>query len=145
MISPGAVSFARGGGEAKKHFDEGERYFEQCRFREALECYQKALVIVQKMRDKSGEATVLNSMGLTCDCLGEYNRALDCYQKVLIISQAVRDRNTEARSLNNMGLDYQNLGDFQKALQYCQKALGITREIGERAGLRRDEVQKLRQ
>ncbi len=97
------------------------------------------------MRDKSGEATVLNSMGLTCDCLGEYNRALDCYQKVLIISQAVRDRNTEARSLNNMGLDYQNLGDFQKALQYCQKALGITREIGERAGLRRDEVQKLRQ
>ncbi|MBD2453943.1 CHAT domain-containing protein [Nostoc sp. FACHB-87] len=101
---------------------------------QALEKWQIALPLWQKLGDKSNEAFTLLAIGRVYDDLGEKQQALSYYNQALPLYRAVGDRRGEATTLNNIGLVYDDLGEKQQALSYYNKALPLYRVVGDRRG-----------
>ncbi len=110
----------------------------------ALEYYNQALPIYREIKDRAGEARLLNNIGRVYDALGEKQKALDNYQQALPLlravgnrtgeARAVGDRSGEAATLSNIGAVYDALGEKQKALDNYQQALHLDRAVGDRSG-----------
>ena len=100
----------------------------------ALECLNQALPISRAVGDRSGEATILNNIGLVYLKLGDKQKALEYFNPGLAISRVVGNRLLEAGTLDNIGNVYSNLGNNQKALEYLNQALPITRMVRDRSG-----------
>ncbi|MGJ5629441.1 CHAT domain-containing protein, partial [Nostoc sp. CALU 1950] len=101
----------------------------------ALEFYQQALAIREKIGDRSGVGTTLNNIGAIYYRLGQYPKALEFYQQALAISQQIGDRSGEGTTFNNIGGIYDSLGQYPKALEFYQQALAIRQQISDRAGV----------
>src|SRR5438128_9261829 len=76
------------------------------------------LSLARELGDSSGEATVLNNIGLTYSALGEQQKALDFFNQALPLLRAAGDRAGEATTFNNIGTSYSELGENQKALDF---------------------------
>ncbi|MBW4680373.1 MAG: tetratricopeptide repeat protein [Microcoleus vaginatus WJT46-NPBG5] len=112
----------------------GLQQLNQGQFREALETFQKGLVIVREIGERQGEGATLNNIGLVYDSLGQYPKALEYYQQALAIHQEIGNKAGEGTTLNNIGAVYDSLGQYPKALEYYQQSLVIANEIGDKAG-----------
>ncbi len=121
---------------------QGATQFRRGQMTTALTTFQQALALARQTKDRRGEATILNNLGLIYNSVGQPQRALEFYQQALLIIREVNDsleerlrqRTGEAVTLNNIGLVYYNIGQPQRALEFFQQALPIRREIGDRAG-----------
>ena len=102
-------------------------------YREALNNFEQALVIVKEIGERKSEGVILNNIGEVYRSLGEYPKALDYYQQSLAIDKQVDDKAGEGITLNNIGLVYRNLGEYAKALDYYQKSLAIHKQVGNKA------------
>ena len=81
--------------------------------------------ILRTAGDRSGEATVLNNMGMVYQSLGDRHKAIDYYNQALPILTAVGDRASEDMVLNNMGAAYVELGDKEKAIEVLNQAIAL--------------------
>jgi CHAT domain-containing protein/Tfp pilus assembly protein PilF len=120
--------------EAVRLNEEGVQQLNRGQFREALQKFQQALVIVREIGERKGEGVLLSSIGLVYDNLGQYPKALDFYQQALAIRKEVGDKAGEGVTLNNIGAVYSNLGQYPKALEFYQQALAIRKEVGDKEG-----------
>ena len=118
--------------EASRLNQEGLQQFNRGQFREALENFQKALVIFREISDRKSEGTTLNNMGEAYRNLGQYPKALEFLQQALAIHKQVSNKAEEGTTLNNIGLVYFNLGEYPKALEFYQQALAIHKEMGNK-------------
>jgi len=100
---------------------------------EAMDIYISALNQSEKLGDKSGEASSLNSIGSVHTGKGDYDKALDYYGRSLAINEDLSDKSGEARSLNNIGIVYHERGDLDKALDYYKRSLVINEELGDKS------------
>ena len=105
----------------------------QGKYKEALELFEKALVICKEIGEKEGEAVTFNNIGRVYDDLGQYQKALDYFQQSLVISQQIGEKEGEAVTFNNIGGVYLNLGQYQKALDFYQQSLVISQQIGNKS------------
>ena len=112
----------------------GDAYKQQYRYHEALEQYEKSLLLAQNRKDRQGQAAVLNQIGLTYYNLARYQKAIEFYQQSLSIARKIGDRQGEAISLGNLGIAYDSLGQYSQAIEFHQQSLSIAREIGDRRG-----------
>ncbi|NJL80337.1 MAG: CHAT domain-containing protein [Richelia sp. SM2_1_7] len=96
--------------------------------------YEAALVLWQKLGNKTGQAVNLLSIGRIYSDLGEKQKALQFFNQALPLRRAVGDRGGEATTLNNIGQVYNYLGEKQKALQFYNQALSLHRAVGDRGG-----------
>ncbi|MBD2339132.1 tetratricopeptide repeat protein [Calothrix sp. FACHB-156] len=122
---------------AQKAFNEGMVLYQQgtaASLRQALEKWQQALFLWQKVGDKKWEATTLFGIGRVYSDLGEKQKALEYYNNALPLMRAVSDRGGEARTLSNIGAVYLDLGEKQKALEYYNNALPLYQAVGDRDG-----------
>ncbi|QIR38302.1 CHAT domain-containing protein [Tolypothrix sp. PCC 7910] len=122
---------------AMKAAEEGMALYEQGSaelLRQAIEKWQQALVLWQKVGDKELQAVTLLALGRVYSDLGEQQKALEYYNNALPLWRAVGDRSGEATTLNNIGLVYSDLGEKQKALEYYNNALPLYRAVGDRSG-----------
>ncbi|MES2766898.1 MAG: adenylate/guanylate cyclase domain-containing protein [Bacteroidota bacterium] len=94
----------------------------------AESCFEKALSSFQKAGYKSGEASVLSSLGHLYSDTGEFLKALEFYQKALAAFELVNDKIMIAGSLTNIGIIYKELGNYSSALEYYRKALPLHEE-----------------
>jgi tetratricopeptide (TPR) repeat protein len=113
---------------------QGLQLSRQGKYKEALELYEKALVICREIGEKKGEGTILDNIGLVYRNLGQYQKALDIFQQSLTIRKQVGDKAGEGTTLNNIGLVYRSLGQYQKALDFYQQSLAIGKQVGDEAG-----------
>ena len=120
--------------EVMRLYEEGLQLLDRSQFREALEKFQKALVIVREIGDRQGEGDTLNNIGRVYRNLGQYPKALEFYQQALAIRQEIGDKAGQGTTLNNIGIVYNYLGQYPKALEFYQQALAIRKEIGDKAG-----------
>ena len=120
-------------GEAYALNNIGVVYVEIGQHQKALEKYNKALLISQKIDARSLEGTTLNNIGEYYHQIGEPQKALEYYEKALLISEEVGDRSGEATTLNNIGGVYVEIGQHQKALEKYNKAFPILQEVGDRS------------
>ncbi|WP_139276414.1 CHAT domain-containing protein [Spirulina major] len=99
-------------------------------YRGALNYFNQALPLLQRVGDRAGEATTLNNIGTVYHDLWDMGKALEYYEQALPLYQAVDDRAGEATLLNNMALVYSVLGQKRQALESLQQVLAIDQEIG---------------
>ncbi|WP_321206562.1 CHAT domain-containing tetratricopeptide repeat protein [Tolypothrix tenuis] len=103
-------------------------------FRQALQSFEKALVIFKNIRDEQGKGAILNNIGEVYRNLGQYSKALEFYQQSLGIRQKISDIEGKAATLNNIGLLYNGLGQYDEALKYYQQALAVVKQISNTVG-----------
>jgi CHAT domain-containing protein/Flp pilus assembly protein TadD len=120
--------------EADRLDKEAKEQYNHSQFKEALETFQKVLVIRREIGDRSREGTTLNNIGVVYTILGQYPKALEFYQQALAIDKELGDCAGEGTTLNSIGGVYYRLGQYPKALEFYQQALAIRKEVGDRAG-----------
>ncbi|WP_427157359.1 hypothetical protein ACQFX9_17785 [Aliinostoc sp. HNIBRCY26] len=62
---------------AEKLLQQGREQYQASQFDAALQSWQQALVIYQKIRDYESEVKVLNNIGLAYQVKGEYDSAIN--------------------------------------------------------------------
>ena len=98
-----------------------------------MEDFERALPIVQSLRLKTGEATVLLDMGAANREANKEHAALEYANQALAIFRELRNRDGESKALNNLAIAYYDLGENQKALDFYSQALAIFEELGKPA------------
>jgi tetratricopeptide (TPR) repeat protein len=122
----------------------GQVFFEQRKYPEALDYFEKALMSIRQIGDRPektgsevdpepvwdyfwdyfGEDKILNKIGEIYQAQGKYPEALDCYEKAMHPGPGVVFwGETPGYILNNIGEIYQTQGKYPKALDYYEKAL----------------------
>jgi tetratricopeptide (TPR) repeat protein len=137
IITPVVLAQSQGIQEALRLTREGEQLRLQGTresFQQALEKFQRALVLVRAARDRTGELSILDNIGLVYSNLGQSQQALNYHQQSLTISRETGNRRAEGTILNNLALAYSALRQREQAFDYLQQALVITREVADRRG-----------
>ncbi|MBE9207032.1 CHAT domain-containing protein [Nostoc sp. LEGE 06077] len=117
---------------AKQAFNEGLELYQQGTaksLQQALEKFQIALPLWQKLGDKSYEAVTLVGIGRVYSDLGEKQQALSFYNQALPLIRAVGDRAGEATTLNNIAYIERGKGNLQTALTQIAAAVKIVEEL----------------
>jgi len=115
------------------YFFLGKGFGEFADYVKALEYYQKALSIFEKVLGKEhpSTATTYNNIAGVYYKQGDYVKVLEYYQKALSIAEKVLGNKhpSTATTYNNIGEIYRNQGDYDKAFEYYQKALFIVEKV----------------
>jgi tetratricopeptide (TPR) repeat protein len=113
-------------------------YYYLANYDRALDAYQKALAINERMGDKTGAAIQLQGLGNTHRGRGDFGAALDCYFRSLTLSEGQpAARLSSAQTLGSIGLVRALQGQNTQALEYFQKSLTQFEAIGDNVGMAR--------
>jgi len=100
---------------AKTYNNFASMYVKKNQHREALEYYEKCMVIVQEAKDESTISNTLQLMGNAYYKLGKYEKSLECHKEALEL--AVKINSKRLQTGINLGISetYEALGDYEKA------------------------------
>ncbi|WP_333451327.1 CHAT domain-containing tetratricopeptide repeat protein [Microcoleus sp. K5-D4] len=96
----------------------------------ALDSYNKALVISRPAGNLAAEATALTGIGSTYIASKEWSTALNAYNQALSISRHLNDQVKETTVLNQMGKIQAALGQNSTALENYNQALSLSQQLG---------------
>jgi tetratricopeptide (TPR) repeat protein len=82
----------------------GASYWARGNYHEALNYYNKSLLLVKELGDKKGESNTLNNIGVLYQSQGDYLNAIDYFLKCLAIFEELKDTTGQASAYNNIGL-----------------------------------------
>jgi predicted ATPase len=82
---------------------------------QALDYFQGALEIFQKLGDRLRSMTIINNLGWLAETRGDYRTAFSRYQDALSIARATGHRDAEMVYLSNLGGAQVMLGDYTAA------------------------------
>ncbi len=102
---------------------------------EALEAYQKSLLIYEEINNKSGIAFSLNNIAAIYERQGDITKALDYYHKSLKIREELNEKNEIAASLNNIAVVYYSQADYPHAIENLKKSLNIRKKMQDKKGI----------
>ncbi|RKZ52679.1 MAG: hypothetical protein DRR16_20685 [Candidatus Parabeggiatoa sp. nov. 3] len=91
----------------------------------ALNYYQKALKISQKINDYKAQASNLSDCGTMCLILKKPEQALDYFKQALNIREQLGDSEDVKFENNNIVLAYGKLGEVEKALELYEQITGL--------------------
>ena len=100
----------------------------------ALELWQQALEILERIGNQTGKAAALNNMAGVIAQQGDTERALELWQQSLEILERVGNVKGKAATLHNMAGVIAQQGDIERALQLWQQSLEIKERIGDVRG-----------
>jgi tetratricopeptide (TPR) repeat protein len=133
-----AVSYAQSQDEewdrASTLFNDGQKQINQSDFHGAIEKWEAALPIFQKLREKQAIGATLGNLGSAYNSLGEYQKAISYLEKALAIAEEIGNKQGKEINLSNLGNAYNYLGDYHRAISYYEQALVIAEEIGNKKG-----------
>jgi len=98
---------------------------------EALDNFQKALAIAEKLQLLQVEVQANNNLGAVYKSLGKYDKSLECYNRALEISTELGLKEEIYYLYGNLGILHATLGDKKLAESYFIKILQISRENGD--------------
>jgi CHAT domain-containing protein/Tfp pilus assembly protein PilF len=115
--------------EGLQLYELGKAQFSKGQQQEALETFQKALVIFREVDDKKFQGLTLYKMGQVYENLSQYNMALKSYKQALPLVKEL-----EGVVLGTMATVYADQGDYPKALNLYQQALAIAQRLNDKVG-----------
>jgi tetratricopeptide (TPR) repeat protein len=118
--------------EAEALFQQGLEYYYADQFAEAIQTWQRALLLYPGERHRADRSVVLTSLAAAHLALGDYRRAVDVAQQAASLAQAVEDAGLEAQALGNLGIAYRGLGLYEPMLTAYQRALELVQRQGDR-------------
>jgi CHAT domain-containing protein/tetratricopeptide (TPR) repeat protein len=110
-------------------------YYFQNRLAQALDCFQKGLVIFEEAGDKKGKATVLLGFGSVIFNQRRWDQALDYFERSLALSEEVGDRRLTSWILTGLGGAHIALGHYDLGLESLQKSRAISEELNDKDNL----------
>ncbi|MCL1464850.1 tetratricopeptide repeat protein [Argonema galeatum] len=110
----------------------GLAYNAVSKYQQAIELFDRLLVIAVDSGDRKNQANALGNLGFAYNNLGQYNEAIKYLEQALQIDRKTGDIGGTAKSLNHLGNAYDNLGEYQQAIHYYQQCLNIAMEIRDR-------------
>ncbi|BAZ40701.1 TPR domain protein [Calothrix sp. NIES-4101] len=122
--------------EAEKLTQEAKQLFHQGTAGSLVAAKKKleaAMVLWQKLGDKSQQGVTLSNIGRIYDSLGDKQQALKLYNQSLPLRIEVGDKSGQATTLNNIGAIYSDLGDKQQALKFFNQSLSLSIEVGDKS------------
>ncbi|MGV8122570.1 MAG: CHAT domain-containing protein [Candidatus Xenobiia bacterium LiM19] len=109
---------------------EGEKFYQEARYREAAERWAEGLVLARRSGDSQAQSAFLGNKGRILYCQGDYEKAISAFSEALLTARTVADRNGEGAILANLGAVCYTLGDYGNAEEYWEKALALLIECG---------------
>jgi len=100
----------------------------------ALEYYQLALPLRQRLMDRRGEAITRSNMGLIYSEMRQPKEALAQFELARGLIDPERDPDVMATTLNNIGRANEDMGEKDKALQYYSQSRQLYRGLRSPAG-----------
>ncbi|MFA5770917.1 MAG: tetratricopeptide repeat protein, partial [Patescibacteria group bacterium] len=100
--------------------------------KEALENYQKALILAESIKNKSYVSKVCNNLGNLYKDRGDNSKALDYYQKSLKLCVEIGEQDGIAIYLINIGSIMVEKKEYERALDHLNQSLKIAKEIGNK-------------
>ncbi|HYK22017.1 MAG TPA: CHAT domain-containing protein, partial [Pyrinomonadaceae bacterium] len=97
--------------------------------KEALDHYERAVILARENGNKATEASALNNIGKIYSDGSDQQKALEYYLQALPLYQPLANPFAEGITLSNIGTAYTRLGEPNKALDYLQQALPKFRAI----------------
>jgi signal transduction histidine kinase len=110
-------------GEAQAYNDLGIVYIDRGEFQQALDYFDKSMLIRKQLGDTAGMGSLYNKMGIVHQKQGNLKLALDNQIKALKIYEQLKQDLWVGYCLNNIAIVHQNLGNFDKSLEYHFRAL----------------------
>ncbi len=104
----------------------GGNYLTLADYPSALENYQKALEINERIGNLQGVGNNYNNIGLVYYSIFDYPKALEYYLKTLNINERTGNKTSMGNSLGNIGNIYNELHNYPKAVEYYERALSIS-------------------
>jgi len=115
------------------YFHLGLGFHELLQYDRALECYQKTLIINEKMLGENHPDIfkIYDNIAKVYQNMGNYSEALEWLQKSLKIRLKITSENdlSFVNTYNNFGSIYSEQVNYSKALEYYQKAMVISQNI----------------
>ncbi|GIV31508.1 MAG: hypothetical protein KatS3mg029_0859 [Saprospiraceae bacterium] len=102
---------------------------------QAIEYFQQALAIRQRLGDLSGVASLYNNLGNVMENRGDYLAALENYQQSLRLREQLRDTVRIMRAWYNMAILQESMGNYPEALDYIFRFLEYAEPSGDRHGM----------
>ncbi|WP_338193434.1 tetratricopeptide repeat-containing sensor histidine kinase [Flagellimonas marinaquae] len=114
-------------GEALGLRQKGNLYYVLGDNLNALDAYQKAVLLSKKISDKPLESSLLSNIGNIHADLKEYNRALENYRAYLNTARELGSRPDEIKALSNIAIVYNDSENFEEGISYLEKALELAK------------------
>lgn len=111
---------------------KGFGYLGAGRYQEAVQCFERRLVLAQKTRLPIDEAWARVSLGFAFHALGEQKRAREQYVRTLELSRASGHRELEINALLGLGRVEGADGNGPAAIRWYQQAWVASHEVGDR-------------
>ncbi len=112
----------------------GGRLFNKGELDEALNNYQEAIKIHEKLGELRGKGINLNNIGFILNKKGKIDEALRNYKEALDIADQLNDFKAKAIRLTNIGEILYEKGELDNALKNIQEALKINEQLGNLYG-----------
>jgi LPXTG-motif cell wall-anchored protein len=95
-------------------------------FKSAINFFKKSLQVSIKIKNKKGEASTLNNIGLCYKQLGDYVKTMEYYQKSLKLKREINDMKGVVLSLKNLCGFYYYLDKFEEGISIGKEALQLS-------------------
>ncbi|MCK5764843.1 MAG: tetratricopeptide repeat protein [Bacteroidales bacterium] len=113
----------------------GDVYDSKGELTKAVNYYEKAYELFEKVRNRKKSASVLHDLGQVKWTAGEYKLALDYYRRSLAIADEINDKKRSSQCLKGIAYSYFQQGQYSTAMQYVQKSLIVSEEIDDEEGI----------
>ncbi|WP_372754396.1 tetratricopeptide repeat protein [Mariniflexile sp.] len=102
---------------------------------QALEFFNKALIINKEKDYQIGIANILSNMANTHDNLNQPEKAIELQKEAFEMYEKIGNKLGMANALTNIGIAYTSIPDYEKTILYLQKTLPIYEELGNKNNL----------
>lgn len=103
----------------------------------ALLFAQRALVLAEKLHDKTGKSEAYYNIGRGYFMTRDFEKALSSFEKALMMKQELQDKASEAGLQYNIGMIHHMQGNLEIALNFYQKALDIEEKLNNKENIAR--------
>ncbi len=103
--------------------------------RAADELLVRALVIQNRLRNRQGQADVLNAFGIAYNQLGDLDQAAENYRRAGDLRREIGDTRGQASTLRNLAQIDLRRGRYDAAQESLEHALALREELGDAAGI----------
>ena len=109
----------------------GDLYFDQKKYSDAIEFYQKSYYLSKKHEDPFQQSIITERIGIIFQEISDYDKALEYFLSTLKLREKNSDDESYASILMNIGNLYYNLEKFEIAFEYYHKTYEIFTDSGD--------------
>lgn len=120
--------------EADQIHDRGIDHLQSGEIDEAIQCFEKVLLIYRKMQISYDYGILLCNMGVAYLDKEEYDKALLTYAEEIGVWTRLDSEKERGRCLSNLGVLYQSLQNYERAAIFFREAIEIRGQSGDREG-----------